>query len=192
MQLIFKMITEKKDKLDLLQLMRQYVSTPPNSTFAQELTILLQFFIKEDLMIRRSVEVESRFQVEFLDFLELVNYSCLIPELVNKFVIAPHLAFSENGEPNEEYWNISEKEMERRRFSVCIKNSRGKTVEIDQDERSKAIWNSVREEVKYEVLKNSQSGETLESDKEIRKETTLFKQKIIQPNYESIMAELVI
>ena len=57
--LIFKFLTEGKPNLEILQIVRHYVSTPKNSAFADELSKLMRHYISYNLSNPRKKYEES-------------------------------------------------------------------------------------------------------------------------------------
>lgn len=94
--LIYKAVTEGQPELTLLQLLRQYVCTPKGSRFAKELNKLINHYMRKYLdvapgtghKIRRTSSIHT---LDYETFRELIPYSRLAAELVNKLVDLPPL-----------------------------------------------------------------------------------------------------
>ena len=114
MLFIFKVITDRSTKLGILQILKKYLQLPPKALFAQELADVLQHIINH-ATDRAVYEHEYAFEIPFLEYLSFVPISHLLPELINKFVITPYLAYGEEGlDRNEFTRNISDAELQSR------------------------------------------------------------------------------
>lgn len=70
--------------------------------FARELADVLQHIINQ-ATDRALYEHEYAFEIPFLEYLSFMPMSHLLPELINKFVITPYLAYSEEGLDIDDY-----------------------------------------------------------------------------------------
>lgn len=69
------MISDRKEAFTILDLLRTFVSTPKGSKFANELIVILEYYVEKTLTQKQPINYNKNL------FHKLITYSCLAREL---------------------------------------------------------------------------------------------------------------
>lgn len=151
--LVFQMITEGQRELSVLQLLRQYVCTPKGCVFARELYKLIEYYMQKYLDVApigggRLQMRDIIYTIDFDTFRDLIPYSRLATELVNKFIKMPEQAFDPDTNLfKESYFEDLTREEEQKRQESCLVSSDPDEMDPNKTQvwrQSRHMWNKMR------------------------------------------------
>ena len=94
--MVFSMVADNQKVLRILSLLRTFVSSPKGSEFANELVLVLDYYVQKTLTPTKENKTIVVYDKRF--YCKLIKYSCLAQELVELFIEVPNRAFLKSGD----------------------------------------------------------------------------------------------
>jgi len=163
--MVFSMVSDNQKVLSILNLLRTFVSSPKGSEFANELVIVLDYYVQKTLTPAKENKTMVVYDKNLYN--TLIKYSCLAQELVKLFIEVPNRAFLKSGDINTDFDFTLE-------TSCLFPPEEEDANETDQGPKGTFIANR-----------------GYESQQEIRRYQSLFKLKVNSENLPMLLAELL-
>ena len=161
--MVFSMVSDNQKVLSILNLLRTFVSSPKGSEFANELVIILDYYVQKTLTPTK--ENKTIVVYDKTLYYKLIKYSCLAQELVELFIEVPNRAFLKSGDINPAF----DCALERSCLFPPEEADANETHQVPQVDGTR----------------------TYESQQEIRRYESLFKLKVNSENLPMLLAELL-
>ena len=94
--IVFNILSDNEKLIRINSMLRIFVSTPPDCSFAKELQTILDFYKEQSVL--KAKDNKRAIEYDYNLYCKLVPYSVLAKELHQKLIILPSKAFDFRGE----------------------------------------------------------------------------------------------